>query len=302
MWLLNCSNYRLGPNNLDSAQDTNRYWILSHTWGDDEVTFQDMQDPSRASQKKGFRKIKGMCELASANGLTHVWIDTCCIDKTSSAELSEAINSCCNFWYKMANRCIAFLEDLEPAAGIATEEDLRNCRWFTRGWTLQELLAPSQVDFYDGHWNPRGTKGYLCRGLFRITGICPTVLMDPHAVQSVPVAMRMSWAAARQTTRIEDKAYCLLGIFDVHMPLLYGEREKAFIRLQQTIAQNINDMSLFAWIADPLEGPLQKWSATYSGLLAKDPSQFSGCAGVAHILDPLLSSPSWIITNAGIEI
>ncbi|KAK4124066.1 hypothetical protein N657DRAFT_655407 [Parathielavia appendiculata] len=278
MWLLDCSNYRLEPNNLDSDQGNNKYWILSHTWGRDEVTFHDMQDLSRTSQKKGFRKIEAMCQLAPANGPTHVWIDTCCIDKTSSAELSEAIN----FMFYC------------PAPVPQLEEDLQKCRWFTRGWTLQELLAPSEVEFDDGHWNPRGTKRQLCAALFNISGIPEMVLMEPHGpdnnLQSVP------------TTRLEDEAYSLLGIFDMHMPLLYGEREQAFIRLQQTIAQKVNDMSLFAWIADPLDALGQPSTTLYSGLLASDPSQFSACTGIAHIRDPLLPSPSWIITNAGIEI
>jgi hypothetical protein len=126
MWLLNCSNYRLEYNNLDDLA-SKPYWILSHTWGEEKVTFRDMQGLSVASLKKGFRKIEGMCKLASAHGCSHVWIDACCIDKSSSAELSESINSMF-YWYKKAERCIAFLEDLEPGIGIATEDDLRNCR------------------------------------------------------------------------------------------------------------------------------------------------------------------------------
>ncbi|KAK4038505.1 heterokaryon incompatibility protein-domain-containing protein [Parachaetomium inaequale] len=301
MWLLNCANYRLEPNDLDGLSPK-PYWILSHTWGDDEVTFQDMQNPTLAAQKKGFQKIKAMCELASANGQMYVWIDTCCIDKSSSAELSESINSMF-YWYQKAARCIAYLEDLLPYRGMNIEDELRRCRWFTRGWTLQELLAPREVDFYDSQWNLRGTKGQICAELSNITKIDNDNLKFPSSdsLQRVPVARKMSWAAGRQTTRIEDKAYCLLGIFDVHMPLLYGEREQAFVRLQQTIAQKGNDMSLFAWIARPDDGPM-KDLPPYSGLLASDPSQFAACSGVEPIRDPLLPSPSWIITNAGIEM
>lgn len=305
MWLINCSNYRLEPNDLESPQ-SRPYWILSHTWGDDEVTFQDMQRLPRASMKKGFRKIRSMCKLALDSEMEYVWIDTCCIDKSSSAELSESINSMF-YWYQKSERCVAFLQDLEPGERYATENELRGCRWFTRGWTLQELLAPSRVDFYDSQWNPRGSKEQLCRALSNITNIRCDILVHPKGanddiLQTVTVATKMSWAANRQTTRIEDKAYCLLGIFGVHMPLLYGERGQAFIRLQQAIAQNDNDMSLFAWIAESGDEDVGSTSPTYSGILASDPSQFATCAEVSPIRDPLLPSPSWILTNAGIEM
>ncbi|KAG7284272.1 hypothetical protein NEMBOFW57_010636 [Staphylotrichum longicolle] len=292
MWLINCSNYQLEPNDLGSSQ-SKPYWILSHTWGEDEVNFQDMQSLALSTAKLGFQKIQSMCKLALTSGINYVWIDKCCIDKTSSAELSESINSMF-YWYKESERCIAFLNDLAPGAESTTENELRGCRWFTRGWTLQELLAPSNVDFYDGQWN-----------LSNITGIRNDILAHPSGtngdiLHTVSVATRMSWPAARQPTRIEDKAYCLLGIFDVHMPLLYGERGQAFIRLQQAIAQRENDMSLFAWIAlrDNKRLPL----STYSGLLASDPSQFAIPAEIVTIRDALLPAPSWIITNAGIEM
>ena len=303
MWLINCSNYRLEPNDLESSQPK-PYWILSHTWGDGEVTFQDMQSPRPATGKKGFRKIQSMCKLALAGGIKYVWIDTCCIDKTSSAELSESINSMF-YWYKKSERCIAFLEDLRPGVGSATEDGLRGCRWFTRGWTLQELVAPTEVVFYDSRWKSRGTKKELCQVLSNITNIRYDVLVHPSGtndgiLHTVSVATKMSWAAGRQTTRIEDKAYCLLGIFDVHMPLLYGERGQAFIRLQQAIAQKDNDMSLFAWIA-PRDDQLLPLSSTHSGLLATDPSHFAAGLEIVPIRDPLLPVSSWIITNVGIE-
>ncbi|KAK3898515.1 putative vegetative incompatibility HET containing-domain protein [Staphylotrichum tortipilum] len=294
MWLLNCSNFRLESHNSKSPPD---YWILSHTWEADEVTFQDMQDLTVAALKKGFRKIEGMCKLASARRVRHVWIDTCCIDKTSSAELSESINSMFN-WYRNAMRCIAFLADLAPTGGgRATEADLENCRWFTRGWTLQELLAPDEVEFYDRGWNPRGTRRELCYPLSSITNIDSDILVkctDSIKLQTIPVATRLSWAAHRQTTRVEDEAYCLLGIVGVHMPLLYGEGTGAFLRLQETILQKGNDMSLFAWVA-------RSPTVDVSGLLASDPSQFAYCGEMARINSPLLPPLSWAITNAGLE-
>jgi hypothetical protein len=213
-------------------------------------------------------------------------------------------------WYQSAERCIAYLEDLEPDPGGdgtgndgepidgAIAEGFYTCRWFTRGWTLQELLAPGVVDFYDRAWNFRGTRSKLSGPISSVTRIDRAVLKEPRSLHSLSVAKRMSWAANRKTTRLEDRAYCLLGIFDVHMPLIYGERDQAFIRLQQTIAQKYNDMSLFAWLSSASEAPFPN----SSGILARDPSQFAGCSSVELVRDPLLPWPSWIISNAGIEM
>jgi hypothetical protein len=123
------------------------YAILSHTWeNDEEVTFKDLSGPLAVAQKRGFLKIQQTCALAAQNGYSWAWVDTCCIDKQASAELSEAINSMFR-WYQNAAVCYVFLADLDPAAELVTH--LPNCRWFTRGWTLQELIAPSAVLFYD---------------------------------------------------------------------------------------------------------------------------------------------------------
>ena len=317
MWLVNCSNYLLEPNDVDGPEPK-PYWILSHTWGDDEVTFQDMQNLTLARQKRGFQKVRATCRLASASGVSHVWIDTCCIDKTSSAELTESINSMF-YWYRRAAHCVAYLEDLEPDIGIPavlTEAHLGKCRWFTRGWTLQELLAPSEVEFYDRRWISRGLKTNLGPTLSHITKIRTSALNLGRSgegiearLQQISVATKMSWAAGRKTTRLEDKAYCLLGIFGVQLPLLYGEREQAFTRLQQEIAHKGNDMSLFAWAGDPQDALVRGVAAMfrtggqeYSGLLASDPSQFPIGTEVVQIDDPLLPPPSWTLANAGLEM
>ncbi len=120
-------------------------------------------------------------------------------------------------------------------------------KWFSRGWTLQELVAPHTVLFFDSDWLFFGTKESLKSGIEGRTGIPQRILDDSTRFQSCSIACRMSWAATRQTTRIEDTAYCLLGIFDIHMPLLYGEGEAAFTRLQEEICRKTTDMSLFAW-------------------------------------------------------
>lgn len=205
------------------------------------------------------------CSLARSQGYQWIWIDTCCIDKSSSAELSEAINSM-YCWYERAAVCYAYLVDVPPrnpkTATKKTSEivsELGRSRWFTRGWTLQELVAPANLEFYDAGWNLIDTKASLASALEKITTIPAGLFsgawhhlcaggMAQQSLQLLSVAQRLSWAASRQTTRPEDIAYCLMGLFGAHMPLLYGEgQEKAFVRLQAEIALNTNDQSLFAW-------------------------------------------------------
>ncbi|KAK4121509.1 HET-domain-containing protein [Parathielavia appendiculata] len=227
---------------------TPRYAILSHTWGADEVSLQDMELglPSLAS-KEGYRKVVDYCRLAAQQGYGWAWVDTCCIDKTNHAELAESINSMFR-WYQEAAVCHVFLSDLGPQAALGTA--LPPCRWFTRGWTLQELIAPATVEFYDGNWVMRGTKASLITQLESITGILASVLAGSSRLANVSVGVRMSWAANRETTRPEDMAYSLLGIFDVNMPMIYGEGEKAFRRLQEEIIRQSNDLTIFAWQDD----------------------------------------------------
>ena len=187
------------------------YAILSHTWGEEEVSFKDMTtDPSYRS-KKGYTKIAMTCQLANADGLQYAWVDTCCIDKTSSAELSEAINSMFH-WYGRAEKCYAYLADLDDLSFTPAGRDkLADCRWFTRGWTLQELIAPAEVHFFDRHWKMQFQKSEAVETLNSITGIDRGVLIHSKSLLSISVAQRMSWASRRVTTRVEDEAYCLLG-------------------------------------------------------------------------------------------
>ncbi|KAH8881794.1 HET-domain-containing protein, partial [Thozetella sp. PMI_491] len=242
MRLIDTSNYE-----IREFPDTKlpRYAILSHTWGDEEVKFQDMLPPRQASGR-GYDKVKGACRLALRNGFDFLWVDSCCIDKTSSSELSESINSMFQ-WYTNAAVCYAFIEDLAP--NHSAEMRVSNCRWFTRGWTLQELLAPEIVEFYDADWNYRGTKQQFASAISDFTGIPSDTLRGHTSIFDSSVAARMSWAAHRETTRVEDMAYCLLGIFNINMALLYGEGSKAFWRLQKEIIQNSNDLTIFAWDA-----------------------------------------------------
>lgn len=253
------------------------YAILLHTWGIDEVSLQNFQNKSFRSNRKGFSKIKSACQEAHRQGLDYLWVDTCCIDKTSSAELSEAINSMFK-WYQRSQICYAFFEDVEeesinlPDMGgtcKASGTEFAASRWFTRGWTLQELIAPKEVVFYNKNWVSIGQKSTSSDLIKKITGI-DTFILKGGPLPEVSVGRRMSWAVDRQTTREEDIAYSLMGLFDINMPLLYGEGQKAFIRLQEEILRQSDDHTLFAWRSAP-ESTIR---GTASGLLADHPRNF----------------------------
>jgi hypothetical protein len=236
------------------GSDVPRYAILSHTWGEEEgeeVTFDEIGTPE-GKLKTGYQKIKACCEQAKLHRYEYVWIDTCCIDKKSSSELTEAINRMYSY-YRDAGICYAYLCDV-PRRDIDEtrweEITWHESRWFERGWTLQELVAPKDVVFFNQKWEEIGTRASLKDDLSRITTISKLFLEEPEAVFSASVAQRMSWASKRKTTRPEDIAYCLLGIFNVHMPLLYGEGDKAFMRLQLELLALSNEQTIFAWTPD----------------------------------------------------
>jgi len=302
MRLINVESYELE----EFVEPQKSYAILSHTWGEGEVSFHDMTDLPTAKTKRGWQKIEKSCKLARGMSLEYVWVDTCCIDKRSSAELTEAINSIYRLYQK--GICIAFLKDLpdHPDQVYDSSRDskaellkfLASCRWFSRGWTLQELIAPKELVFYDRNWKSRGTKHDLSDELSQLTGIDPPILIEQQDLSEIPVARQMSWAALRRTTRVEDLAYCLLGIFDVNMALIYGEGEKAFIRLQEAIAHSTDDFSLFTWSCEDLDSRSQE----YRGMFAKSPAEFSRCRRVEPFRDPLLySRQSFTMTNRGMQ-
>ena len=241
------------------------YAILSHTWTSaGEQSFQDVrclspqglrstltsspQDPRPILEVEGLSaKIKSACRIAREHGYRYLWLDSCCIDKTSSAELSEAIN-CMYGWYRDAAVCYAFLSDVpDDDAPRDTHSQFRQSRWFKRGWTLQELIAPRDVIFLSSGWQVLGTKLGLDTVVEEVTGIDRAVLGHQELLHEVSVARRMSWAASRECTRLEDEAYSLMGIFDINMNTLYGEGRRAFVRLQEEILKRIPDQSLFAW-------------------------------------------------------
>ena len=296
MWLIN--NKSLGLEWFTGlGSQTPEYAILSHTWGDGEVSFQRFNNLDDDARKlKDFGKIQRTCKMALNSGIPYSWVDTCCIDKTSSAELTESINSMFQY-YRDAIICYAWLADLPAAQGppsAPSKSEFAACRWFTRGWTLQELIAPAKVEFYDEGWSFRGTKSELSDIITGITGISTKVLQDADSLFSLSVAQRMSWAANRVTTRVEDIAYCLLGIFDVNMPMLYGEGTKAFARLQEEIAKDNNDLSLFAWKATP-------GGQKCYGILANSAADFRDC-GTVENLDDTMFNPEFSLTNKGLRI
>lgn len=267
------------------------YAILSHTWGDSELTFQDWQS-GNANTLPGFKKVDTFLRLAKYDEYRYAWIDTVCINKENSTELFEAINSMFN-WYRDAEKCFAYLVDARK------KSDMRESRWFRRGWTLQELLAPAKVAFYNSDWLYLGEKTDLDQLIGDVTRI-PSHALTLFQPEAWTVAERMSWAANRETKRKEDVAYSLLGIFNVNIPLLYGEGDRAFIRLQEEIMRVSDDQSLFAWVEHNAirESPC--------GLLATRPSQFldtsvQGVQWFPDFTDEQIYKP-YVLTNQGIQI
>ncbi|KAF2165346.1 hypothetical protein M409DRAFT_24195 [Zasmidium cellare ATCC 36951] len=334
-----------------------QYYILSHRWGDDEITYKDFVK-GRRKDSLGYRKILDCCEfvvrqhgnpshLAGAalatdeSTATHfglyVWIDTCCIDKRSSAELSEAINSMYAY-YRDAGICLVHLSDVavdpsdaSPSIGPGPSllKQLAASSWFTRGWTLQELLAPKRVVFLDRQWRVIGRKGYfllpdskdhrsrfssetynqafaLDHYICQITGIHQKYFYDPSHLPNASIARRMSWAARRTTLRVEDMAYCLLGLFDVNIPLLYGEGPKAFIRLQEELLRKSNDHSIFAWW--PPSDALRRFPPRYEyfrmGILAPSPAHFSHSGPIGQMPSVQMGARTrpYAMTNSGLEL
>ncbi|UKZ54101.1 hypothetical protein TrVGV298_007907 [Trichoderma virens] len=281
------------------------YAILSHTWADGEISLQEWADRKNRRFKPGYQKIMWTCEEAIRDNLQYVWVDTNCIDKTSSAELSEAINSMFK-WYRRARICYAYLEDV-PHMSVAECEDqgsaFRAAKWFTRGWTLQELIAPPEVKFFSQDWRPIGTKADLALCISEITGIAWTCLLKPKFSKSNPlrgysVAQRLSWASRRSTTRIEDQAYSLIGLFDITMPLLYGEGHEAFTRFLGEIIGKYPDHSFFAS------------QLRYVDFLPRSPKEFCDSRNVVIGNSPQLQkhytpvshSYPFQLTNTGLQI
>ncbi|KAK1829298.1 heterokaryon incompatibility protein-domain-containing protein [Podospora conica] len=258
------------------------YAILSHTWGNDneELSFADIQrdDPPAIHSIK----VAGCLRQARRDGLRHAWIDTCCIDKTNSVELNEAINSMFR-WYEEAKVCYVYLaECTNPVLPEDEPGKLPHSSWFRRGWTLQELVAPKELRVYDQMWHLIGDRRAIAPSLSRLTGIPIAFLAKYRPLREASVAQRMSWASSRVTKREEDIAYCLLGIFGITMTMNYGEQgTRAFQRLQRKILDEIDDDSILAWGLGSPAGPnTSNGEPTYTSALATSPSDFLGCGRV----------------------
>jgi heterokaryon incompatibility protein (HET) len=227
------------------------YAILSHTWeeDEDELTFKDME-LGNGKNKPGYKKIRFCGTQAAKDGLHYIWIDTCCINKSNHVELAEAINSMFR-WYSKAVKCYVYLSDIsisnhsenDQLSTSIFESSFRACKWFTRGWTLQELIAPASVEFFSIEGKLLGNKKILEKQICEITGI-PVKALQGGPLSQFPVEERISWQGKRETKREEDKAYSLMGIFDVYMSPIYGEgRKNAFIRLREEINKHSNSKS-----------------------------------------------------------
>ena len=272
MWLLSTGRAKLhefaSPESVPGG-----YAILSHVWDKAEQSFQELRRLAEECAVSGTNprdlaspKIRCCCELAERHGYQWLWADTCCIDKTSSAELSEAINSMFRY-YSLADVCYAYLRDVSHDDFLHdVDSAFRKSKWYSRGWTLQELLAPKFLIFLSRDWVPLGSKADLAPLVEEITGIPRTVLTFEMLMEHVSVAKRMSWASERETTRSEDEAYCLMGIFGINMSTLYGEGRRAFARLQEEIMKHTPDTSLFGWGScikhGDLASPESEWSSS----------------------------------------
>ncbi len=293
MRLLKTRQYELIETN-DIPDPFPQYAILSHTWisPKDEITYQDFKHrkgdiENDIFKQKGWAKLKRYCDRAVKDGWDWAWMDTCCIDKTNPADTQEAINAMFR-WYQNAGICYAYLEDvdvnkvldrpglangnllmdldLDTIAGkdnvadptsfphMALRAFMIKAKWFTRGWTLQELLAPPYLVFVDHAWRRIGTRESWADEIERASKIEARHLasFNPTDFTLCSIAMRLSWASRRETTVEEDETYSLLGLFGISLPLIYGEgRLRAFNRLQRELITVYNDDSIFAWKALP---------------------------------------------------
>ena len=230
----------------DLVKNIPAYAILSHIWGDDnqEVTYEDLAEGS-GKFKAGYQKIRFCGEQAAHDGLRYFWVDTCCINKTDAVELQKSINSMFR-WYQNAVKCYVYLSDVsipnekvENDSSFDVELVFRTARWFTRGWTLQELLAPSSVEFFSTDYKRLGDKLSLEHLIHEITGI-PVEALQGYDLTKFNIDERMSWAAKRETKHEEDIAYSLFGVFGIFLPLIYGEgRENAFRRLREEVNRSV---------------------------------------------------------------
>ena len=323
MYLINVRTYLL--EHFVDVEDCPDYAALSHRWGTtkDELTFHEIEIDvitERTKQKPGWKKLVRSCQAAKKLDCEWIWIDTCCIDKKSSAELQEAINSMWNI-YSGARVCLAYLNDVQysPDSNVTVtnldvlgeqgfpawlvQKTFETSEWFTRGWTLQELLAPQKVVFFTPDWRPFGTRHGLSQMISRTTSIPENCLRSGSwregRIWKCSTMTKLSWAARRKTKRIEDRAYSLFGLFAIQMPLIYGEGQNAFKRFQKQLLEESEDATLLLW----------QQSAGSAGFGGKNTGPFADSpADFAGVLSFPIDSPTdsdyhpWTLTNLGLAL
>jgi hypothetical protein len=245
-----------------------RYAAISYSWEADEVRHGNLRETSLASEKPSLQELKEFCLQAGNLSLEWLWVDTVCVNRSSSAELSEAINSTFK-WFRQSEACIVYLSDVDYVDDSQEQEKrIRQSRWMRRSWTLQELIASQNIHFYAANWMRIGTKESLLPLLSEVTQVDKAVLENADHLSHYSIGRIMSWAANREAPRVEDIAYSLLGLFGVSMPILYGEGHTAFTRLQEKIFQRTDDATLFAWQSS-------NSNHMYRGLFAQSPYEFA---------------------------
>lgn len=284
------------------------YAVLSHRWFPHEVTLaqfgshvEELRSGSSVLSPQ-LDKIRGACLTARNKGIKWVWIDSCCIDKRDLVETTESINAMYR-WYRDSTLCIVYLYDVKKNAAISIKNSHifdrlgqdNPSEWFSRGWTLQELLAPHHMEFYDKEWTYIGSKNRMKASISSITGIDESYLTGESDFKKACIAQKMSWMVGRATTKEEDIAYCMIGLFGITLAPIYGEGMRAFTRLQETLmSSRFMDETLFAWkmptvnAGDQYNDSSDKWAADEWGLLAPSPEWFAGSAGIraVRILPP----------------
>ena len=280
MRLLHTSTYQL-HNHRGTPPD---YAILSHRWcSDGEITLSELDSSDLLDDfvtTPQLEKIREACREAARQGIEWIWIDSCCIDKTNSEELARSIRSMFQ-WYRSAEVCYTYLQDVDMEkfdGNILCNERGKPSEWFSRGWTLQELLAPRKMLFFDMNWHIIGDRYDLALPVEAITRISSNYLRGEADFRTASIATRMSWLADRKTQEPEDMAYGMLGILNVSLVPMYGEGHGAWMRLQRELLDTRPDESLFAWTALPgtlpHHGNSSTWAADEWGLLAPHPTCF----------------------------
>jgi hypothetical protein len=308
------------------------YAILSYTWTQppEELTHADAGRIARARltggdwpgcHTAGYRRVVQGCHQARALGIRYLWVDSLCVDRSSSAEVAESVTASFRLLWDAAV-CIVHLSDLPPPPAnhgdsvAELERAFSGCRWFTRGWTLQELIAPRRVEFFDQDWNHRGAKTSTLSQpwlamLSRVSGVDAPVLADRESLFDVSLGRRLSWGARRQTSRPEDAAYSMVGICGLAGQLTprYGEgRHQAFFRLQEKILKVSDDLSILAWKRlpgddkSPKSNSMRRQQAPFSGLLAASITDFGHFATKAAWATPFTSDCELIPSNRGWNI